>query len=67
MAAVGRLARISPGLAPERARRARVGGCDALELARDFGTPAYVYAEDDMRARARGYLEAFRARAIASR
>jgi diaminopimelate decarboxylase len=40
-----------------------VGGCDVLELAREFGTPAYVYAEDDMRARARAYLEAFRARA----
>jgi diaminopimelate decarboxylase len=42
--------------------RLEVGGCDVLELAREFGTPAYVYAEDDMRARARGYLEAFRAR-----
>jgi diaminopimelate decarboxylase len=42
--------------------RLEVGGCDAIELAREFGTPAYVYAEDDMRARARSYLEAFRAR-----
>src|ERR671936_1790117 len=42
--------------------RLEIGGCDALELAREFGTPAYVYAEDDMRARARAYLEAFRAR-----
>jgi diaminopimelate decarboxylase len=39
-----------------------VGGCDVMELAREFGTPAYVYAEDDMRTRARTYLEAFRAR-----
>lgn len=39
-----------------------VGGCDALELAREFGTPAYVYAEDDLRARARAYVEAMRAR-----
>lgn len=39
--------------------RLEVGGCDALELAREFGTPAYVYAEDDMRARARAYLQAF--------
>jgi diaminopimelate decarboxylase len=39
-----------------------VGGCDVVELARDFGTPAYVYAEDDIRTRARSYLEAFRAR-----
>jgi diaminopimelate decarboxylase len=40
-----------------------VGGCDVVELARTFGTPAYVYAEDDMRARARQFLAAFRARA----
>ena len=39
-----------------------IGGCDALELAREFGTPAYVYAEDDMRARARSFVEAFRSR-----
>jgi len=43
--------------------RLEVGGCDVLEVAREFGTPAYVYAEDDMRARARAYLEAFAARA----
>src|SRR3954469_4988673 len=42
--------------------RLEVGGCDVLELAAEFGTPAYVYAEDDMRARARSFLEAFRAR-----
>ncbi len=39
-----------------------VGGCDVVELAAEFGTPAYVYAEDDVRARARAYREAFRAR-----
>jgi diaminopimelate decarboxylase len=39
-----------------------VGGCDLVELAAEFGTPAYVYAEDDMRMRARAYLDAFRAR-----
>ena len=44
------------------AGRLVVGGCDVVELAREFGTPAYVYAEDDMRARARAYLEAFRSR-----
>jgi len=42
--------------------RLEVGGCDVVELAAEFGTPAYVYAEDDMRARARSFLEAFRAR-----
>jgi diaminopimelate decarboxylase len=39
-----------------------VGGCDVVELAREFGTPAYIYAEDDIRSRARAYLEAFRSR-----
>src|SRR4051794_12525223 len=39
-----------------------IGGCDARELAREFGTPCYVVAEDDLRARARSFLAAFRAR-----
>ena len=39
-----------------------IGGCDVLELAREFGTPAYVYAEDHIRARAADYREAFAAR-----
>src|SRR5579862_5221059 len=38
-----------------------IGGCDAIELAERFGTPAYVVAEDDLRARARAFVEAFRA------
>src|SRR5512133_1779654 len=42
--------------------RLEVGGCDVIELAKEFGTPAYVYAEDDMRTRARGYQDAFRTR-----
>jgi diaminopimelate decarboxylase len=42
--------------------RLEVGGCDVVDLAGEFGTPAYVYAEDDMRARARSFMEAFRAR-----
>jgi diaminopimelate decarboxylase len=39
-----------------------IGGCDLVEVAERHGTPAYVYAEDDMRARARTYVEAFAAR-----
>jgi diaminopimelate decarboxylase len=39
-----------------------VGGCDVVKLAEELGTPAYVYAEDDVRARARAYLDAFRSR-----
>jgi diaminopimelate decarboxylase len=38
-----------------------LGGCDAVELAREFGTPAYVVAEDDLRSRARAFLAALRA------
>ena len=38
--------------------RVEIGGCDALELAREFGTPAYVVAEDDLRARARSFVQA---------
>src|SRR3954470_13880494 len=44
------------------AGRLEVGGCDLVELAREFGTPAYVYAEDDIRARARAYVDAFKER-----
>ena len=39
-----------------------IGGCDAVELATEFGTPAFVVAEGDLRARARAY-----ARGLASR
>jgi diaminopimelate decarboxylase len=39
-----------------------IGGCDAIELAREFGTPAYVVAEQDLRARARSFLDLISAR-----
>lgn len=42
--------------------RLEVGGCDVVELAEELGTPAYVYAEDDMRGRARAYRDAFERR-----
>jgi diaminopimelate decarboxylase len=41
------------------AGRLEIGGCDVVELAREFGTPAYLYAEDDMRERARATCAAF--------
>lgn len=44
-------------------RRLQIGGVDAVALADEFGTPAYVIAEDDLRDRARRYLAAFRAHA----
>jgi diaminopimelate decarboxylase len=39
-----------------------IGGCDVVELVAEFGTPVYLYAEDDIRARVRAYLDAFRSR-----
>jgi diaminopimelate decarboxylase len=36
-----------------------VAGCDVVELAAEHGTPAYIYAEDDLRERARAYRAAF--------
>jgi diaminopimelate decarboxylase len=41
--------------------RLEVGGCDTIELAREFGTPCYVVAEEDLRAQARAFLQAGRA------
>jgi diaminopimelate decarboxylase len=38
--------------------RLEIGGCDTVELAREFGTPAYVVAEDDLRARAHAFVQA---------
>jgi diaminopimelate decarboxylase len=56
------LARVFPLGSRVNARgRLEVGGCDTLELAREFGTPAYVVAEDDLRARARAFVQAGRA------
>ncbi len=39
-----------------------IGGCDAVDLAVQFGTPLYVLDEQHVRERCRSYLSAFRAR-----
>ena len=39
--------------------RLEVGGCDVVRLVAEHGTPAYIYAEQDMRERAAEYLRAF--------
>ena len=63
MAATRQLSHVYPlGSRLNERGRLEVGGCDAVELAREFGTPAYVVAEDDLRARARAFVEAARAR-----
>ncbi len=43
----------------DSAGRASVGGVDLVELAEEFGTPLYVYDEEDMRARCREYFAEF--------
>jgi diaminopimelate decarboxylase len=39
-----------------------IGGCDTLDLVRQFGTPLYVFDEADLRARCREYLSEFGSR-----
>lgn len=39
-----------------------IGGCDTVELAREFGTPLYVIDAATVRNRCRQYLSAFRSR-----
>jgi diaminopimelate decarboxylase len=42
--------------------RLHIGGCDLVEVAREFGTPAYIVSEDDLRVRAQRFLSAAAAR-----
>jgi diaminopimelate decarboxylase len=42
--------------------RLELGGCDAVELAEEFGTPVYIVVEDDLRSRARTFVDAVAAR-----
>ncbi len=64
MSTTGRqLSHVYPqGSAINDAGRLEIGGCDAVELAREFGTPVYVVAEDDLRARARAFADGLAAR-----
>jgi diaminopimelate decarboxylase len=63
MAAAQQLSHVWPmGSAVDGRGHLVLGGCDAVELAREFGTPAYVVVEDDIRARARAFTEAYGAR-----
>lgn len=39
-----------------------IGGCDTVELARDFGTPLYVVDEDTLRDNCRSFTRAFTSR-----
>ncbi|WP_406282736.1 diaminopimelate decarboxylase [Embleya sp. NBC_00896] len=55
---------LDPKIWPANAERGADGvvtiaGLDVRELAREFGTPAYILDEDDFRARCRAWREAF--------
>jgi diaminopimelate decarboxylase len=54
-------AHVLPEASAVRDGRLSIGGCDAVEVAREHGTPAYVMAEDDLRARARAFTGALAA------
>lgn len=59
MAIGSSLSRVFPlGSRVNELGRLEIGGCDTIELARQFGTPAYVVAEDDLRSRARAFKRA---------
>src|SRR5437588_5475377 len=63
MSTVSTLAPIYPlGTRINERGRLEIGGCDAVELANEFGTPAYVVAEDDLRSRAGAFTDALAAR-----
>ncbi|HEY5386753.1 MAG TPA: diaminopimelate decarboxylase, partial [Thermoleophilia bacterium] len=38
-----------------------IGGCDVVDLAREFGTPLFIYDEQTVRDQCRAYHSAFRA------
>jgi diaminopimelate decarboxylase len=58
-ATVSSLSHVYPlGSAINASGHLELGGCDAVELAREFGTPAYVVVEDDLRRRARAFADA---------
>ncbi len=62
-AALERLAGVLPASARVNARgRLEIGGCDLVELAAEFGTPAYLVDEGDLRARARGFVDELKRR-----
>ena len=42
--------------------RLMLGGCDTVDLARDFRTPLYVFDEETLRGQCRAFLGAFRSR-----
>jgi diaminopimelate decarboxylase len=52
-------ASIFPRTTTVSAGRLRIGGCDAQELTREFGSPLYVFDEHEVRETCREYIAAF--------
>ncbi len=62
-AATAALSHVYPlGSRVNAAGHLEIGGCDVVAVAERFGTPAYLVAEDDLRARARAFRAAMAAR-----
>src|SRR5581483_11649650 len=53
---------IFPRTAEVRGGRLRLGGCDAQDLVREFGSPLYVFDETELRETCRAYVRAFTSR-----
>ncbi len=51
---------LTAGVSPEA--HLTLGGCDSVELVRDFGTPLYVFDEETLRGQCHAFLGAFRSR-----
>lgn len=47
-----------PGIEVNRRGHLGIAGCDAVHLARHFGTPLYVYNEEEIRRRCRAWADA---------
>ena len=64
------MAELDPALVPVLPRSAAatpdghltLGGCDAIDLAKEFGTPLYVFDEEELRQSCRAFREAFASR-----
>ena len=55
-------ASIFPRTAAVRAGRLSIGGCDAQQLTREFGSPLYAFDEIELRSTCREYVQAFTSR-----
>lgn len=49
-----------PDTAKIKGKHLEIGGCDAVKLAKEFGTPLYVLDEETIRNRSRTYVHSFR-------